>query len=73
MDLEDRLRRNDLRILGIKEDLRESFEECENKIYGKERAIVVQFSFYKDKIDFFRNCKKLEVARVVNTKLFSRD
>ena len=75
VDLEDRSRRNNLRILGIKEDPRESWEECENKTYDlfeeklemdtsnitierahrvgeksndKERAIVVQFSFYKD-------------------------
>ena len=33
MDPEDRSRRNNLRILGIKEDPRESWEECENKIY----------------------------------------
>ena len=33
VDLEDRSRRNNLRILGIKEDPRGSREECENKIY----------------------------------------
>ena len=33
VDLEDRSRRNNLRILSIKEDPRESWEECENKIY----------------------------------------
>ena len=43
------------------------------KSNSKERAIVVQFSFYKDKTNFFRNCKKLEVAWVVNIKLFFRD
>ena len=86
MDLEDRSRRNKLRILDIKKDPRESWEECENKIYDllegklemdisnitierahcvgkksndKERAIV-QFSFYKDKINILRNCQKLK-------------
>ena len=32
-DLEDRSRRNNLRILGIKEDLPKSLEECQNKIF----------------------------------------
>ena len=33
MDLENRSRRNNLRILGIKEAPRESWEKCGNKIY----------------------------------------
>ena len=33
VDLEDRSRRNNLRILGIAVDPRESWEECQNKIY----------------------------------------
>ena len=33
MDLEERSRRNNLRILGIKEDPKESWEKCENMIY----------------------------------------
>ena len=33
VDLEDRSRRNNLRVLGIKEDPQESWEECDNKIY----------------------------------------
>ena len=33
LDLEYRSRRNNLGILIIKEDPRESWEECENKIY----------------------------------------
>ena len=33
VDIEDRSRRSNLRILGIKEDPRESWEECENKFY----------------------------------------
>ena len=33
VDLEDTSRRNNLRILGIKEDLRKSLEECQNKIF----------------------------------------
>ena len=32
VDLEDSSRRNNLRILGIKENARKSWEECENKI-----------------------------------------
>ena len=33
VDFEDRSRRNNLRILGIQEDLRKSLEECQNKIF----------------------------------------
>ena len=33
VDLEDKSRRNNLRILGIKENSRKSWEECENKIF----------------------------------------
>ena len=33
VDLKDRSRRNNLRILGNKEDPRETWKECENKIY----------------------------------------
>ena len=32
MDLEDRSRRNNLRVLGIKEDIRKLLEECQSKI-----------------------------------------
>ena len=35
VDLKDRSRRNNLQILGIKEDPRESWKECENKIYDQ--------------------------------------
>ena len=99
VDLEDRSRRNNLRILGIKEDPRESWEECENKIYDlleeklemdtsnitiekahrvgeksndKERAIVVQFSFYKDKINILRNFKKLKGTKISIFEDFSK-
>ena len=34
MDLEERSRKNSLRILNAKEDPRETWEECENKIYN---------------------------------------
>ena len=37
VDLEDKSRRNNLRILGIKEDPRESWEEFENRIYLEEK------------------------------------
>ena len=100
MDLEDKSRRNNLRILGIKEDPRESWEECENKLYDlledklevdtsnitierahhvgeksndKERAIVVQFSFYKDKINILRNCKKLKEANISIFENYSQE
>ena len=33
VDLEDRSKRNNLQILGFKEDSRESWEECENNVY----------------------------------------
>ena len=99
MDLEDRSRRKNLRILGIKEDLRDSWEECENKIYDlieeklemdtsnitiervhcvgeksndKERAIVVQFSFYKDKINIIRNCRNLRELKFPYWKIFPK-
>ena len=98
VDLEDRSRRNNLRVLGIKEDPRESWEECENKIYDlleeklemetsnitierahrvgeksnyKERAIVVQFSFYKDKVNILRNCKELKGTKISTFEDFS--
>ena len=100
VDLEDRSRRNNLRILGIKEDPRESWEECENKIYNllgeklemntsnitierahcvgensndKERAIVVQFSFYKEKINILRNYKKLKGTKISIFEDFSQE
>ena len=91
VDLEGRSRRNNLRILGVKEDPQKSWEECENKIYdlleeklemntsnknmerahrageksnNKERAMVVQFSFYNYKINILRNCKKLKETNI---------
>ena len=100
MDLEDKSRRTNLRILGIKEDPRESWEEYENKLYDlledklevdtsniiierahrvgeksndKERAIVVQFSFYKDKINILRNCKKLKGTKISIFEGFSQE
>ena len=100
VDLEDRSGRNNLRTLGIKKDPRESWEECESKIYDlleekldmdtsnttierahrvgeksndKERAIVVQFSFYKDKINILRNCKKLKGIKISIFEDFSQE
>ena len=100
VDLEDRSRRNNLRKLGIKEDPRESWEECENNIYDlleekleidtssitierahrvgekskdKERAIAVQFSFYKDKINILRNCEKLKGTKISIFEDFSQE
>ena len=34
------------------------------KSNDKERAIVVQFSFYKKKINILRNCKKLKRTKI---------
>ena len=34
MDLKDRTRKNNLRIPDTKENPRETWEECENKIYN---------------------------------------
>ena len=41
------------------------------KFNDKDRAIVVQFSFYKDKIDILRNCKKLKGTKISKFKDFS--
>ena len=100
MDLEDESRRSNLRILGIKKDPRESWEECKNKIYDlleeklkidtsnisvekahlvgkksndKERAIVVQFLFCKDKINILRNFKKLKGKKFHIRRFLSRE
>ena len=100
VDLEYRSRRNNLRILGIKEDRSERWEECENKVCNllegklemdtsntsierahhigeklneKERAIVVQFSFYKDKINILRNRKKLNGTKISIFEDFSQE
>ena len=34
------------------------------KLKDKERAIVVQFSFYKDQINIIRNCKTLKGTKI---------
>ena len=102
MILNNRSKRNNLRILGIKEDPRELWlwEECENKIYDlleeklemdgsnvtiemahrvgeklndKERVIVVQFLFYKDKTNILRNCKKLKGTKFSIFEDFSKE
>ena len=39
---------------------KERVHRVEEESNNKERAIVVQFSFYKDKINILRNCKKLK-------------
>ena len=99
MDLENRSTRNNLRILGIKNDPRETWEECENKICNllkgklemdtsntciervhrvgeksddKERAIVFQFSFYRDKTNILRNFKKVKETKISIFEYFSQ-
>ena len=94
VDLEDRSSRNNLRILGIKEDpeknkIYKEEQDGKNKIYdlldkklemgasnivierahhieekSNERAVVVQFLFYKDKLNFLSNCNKLEGTKI---------
>ena len=99
LDLEEKSRRNNFRILGIKEDSRESQEEFENKIYDlleekldmdtsnitierahrvgekskdQERELVVQFLFYKDKINVLRNCKIFRELKFSYSKDFPK-
>ena len=43
------------------------------KLNDKERAIVVQFSFYKDEINILRNCKKLKGTKISIFEDFSRE
>ena len=43
------------------------------KSNDKERAIVVQFSFYKDKINILRNCKKLKGTKISIFEDFSQE
>ena len=55
VDLDDRSRRNNLRLEEIKEYENElNWEENKNR----SRPIVAQFSFYKDKMNILKNCKK---------------
>ena len=43
------------------------------KSNNKERAIVVQFSFYKDKANTLRNCKKLKGTKISIFEDFSQE
>ena len=43
------------------------------KSIDKERAIVVQLSFYKDKINILRNCKKLKTTKISIFEDFSQE
>ena len=40
---------------------------------NKERVTVVQFSFYKDKINIPRNCKKLKRTKISIFDNFSKE
>ena len=42
------------------------------KLNNKERKIVVQFSFYKEKLNVLRNCKKLKGTNNSIVKDFSK-
>ena len=66
VDLEDRSRRKNLRILGIKEDLRDSWEECENKIYDlMEEKLVMDTSNITIEINQTIGCIVLEKNRTI--------
>ena len=66
VDLEDRSRRKHLRILGIKEDLRDSWEECENKIYDlMEEKLVMDTSNITIEINQTIGCIVLEKNRTI--------
>ena len=43
------------------------------KSNDKERVIVVQSSFYKDKINILRNCKKLKGTKISISENFSKE
>ena len=43
------------------------------KSNNKERTIVVQFSFYKDKMNIPRNCKKLKGTKISVFEDFSQE
>ena len=43
------------------------------KSNDKERAMVVQFSFYKGKINILRNCKKLKGTKISILEDFSQE
>ena len=45
----------------------------EKKLKDKERAIVVQFSFYKDKINIPRSCKKFKGTKISIFKDFFQE
>ena len=89
-----------MQILDIKEEPRESRENCEKRIHDlleektgmgindisigrahrvgqksndRELAIVAQFSFYKDKIDILRNCKKVKGTKISIFEDFSQE
>ena len=42
----------------------ERAHHVEEKSNDKERAVVVQFLFYKDKINFLNNCNKLKGTKI---------
>ena len=100
VELEDNPRRKNLTFEEIKEHERESWEDCENKIYdllekklemdienvvierahqttkkskNRSQPIVAQFSFYKDKMNILKNCKKLKNTRFSIFEDFSRE
>ena len=60
VDIEDRSRRSNLRILGIKEDPRESWEECENKIYD-----LLEEKLEMDTSNIMKGCIMLEESRTI--------
>ena len=43
------------------------------KSNDNERAIVVQFSFYKDKINILKNCRKVKITKISIFEDFSQE
>ena len=50
--------------IGASNIVIERAHHVEEKSNDKERAVVVQFLFYKDKINFLNNCNKLKGTKI---------
>ena len=50
--------------MGASNIVIERAHHVEEKSNDKERAVVVQFLFYKDKINFLNNCNKLKGTKI---------
>ena len=50
--------------MGASNIVIERAHHVEEKSNDKERVVVVQFLFYKDKINFLNNCNKLKGTKI---------